>query len=161
MSLLPKLIAPGFVLKPNIQSRVYNSFLSLDSLINGVYGLICKDKAVDFLVSTWCLGIGLGDMDGWNGNYTVCLLPAGQLLVICIPPPYGADSAWHGANLLSNSEQTTGEADMGNERNRGSAKRRSDGDTRIICERGEAVGVGHCWVQSHKGCHVSLGHWVD
>ncbi|KAI3781108.1 hypothetical protein L2E82_11109 [Cichorium intybus] len=27
----------------------------------------------------------------------------GQLLVICIPPPYGTDSAWHGANLLSNS----------------------------------------------------------
>lgn len=32
-----------------------------------------------FLVGVRCLGIGLGNLDGWDGDYSIHLLPAGPL----------------------------------------------------------------------------------
>lgn len=30
---------------------------------------------------SWCMGIRLGNMDGWNGNYTIHILSAGILVL--------------------------------------------------------------------------------
>lgn len=29
------------------------------------------------LTGTWCMGIGLGNLDGWDGDHTIHVLPAG------------------------------------------------------------------------------------
>ena len=34
------------------------------------------------LLGTWCLGFGLGNLDGWDGDYPIHLLPAGSSFYI-------------------------------------------------------------------------------
>lgn len=29
-------------------------------------------------IGSWCLGFGLGNLDGWDGDYTIHLLSAGM-----------------------------------------------------------------------------------
>lgn len=37
---------------------------------------------IEMLSGSWCLGIGLGNLDGWDGDYTIHVLPAGFLLCL-------------------------------------------------------------------------------
>jgi hypothetical protein len=30
-------------------------------------------------IGSWCLGFGMGNLDGWNGDYSIHLLSAGML----------------------------------------------------------------------------------
>lgn len=37
---------------------------------------------INKLIGSWCLGTGLGDMDGWNGDNTIYIFSAGILFTI-------------------------------------------------------------------------------
>lgn len=42
-----------------------------------ILSVAVSDHLNDF-TGAWCLGVGLGDLDGWYGNHTIYLLPAGN-----------------------------------------------------------------------------------
>lgn len=49
---------------------------------------ICFFCWFEFVIGTRCLGFGLGDMDGWDGDHTIHLLPTGSFVqslnIFCI-----------------------------------------------------------------------------